>query len=76
MKTAEAYIFSGCERLDISNGHLNSTDTRVGTVVSVECHTGYKLVGSKRRECLSSKTWSGETACSSMKCLLAFTKMI
>ena len=42
---------------------MNSTDTNVGTVVTVMCNTGYILVGSNRRECLSSQTWSGKSAC-------------
>ena len=58
---------AGCESLVIGNGQLNSTDTIVGTVVSVKCDAGYTLVGSNLRECLPRKAWGGywrgDTAC-------------
>ncbi|XP_062512645.1 CUB and sushi domain-containing protein 1-like [Corticium candelabrum] len=57
-----------CESLYIPYGQVNSTDTSVGTVVTVICNTGYILVGSNRRECLSSQTWSGDSACIGLQC--------
>ena len=58
---------AGCESLVIANGQLNSTDTIVGTVVSVNCDAGYTLVGANLRECLPWKAWGvywkGDTTC-------------
>ena len=59
---------AGCESLVIANGQLNSTDTIVGTVVSVKCNAGYTLLGSNLRECVLfwkywGAYWRGDTKC-------------
>ena len=75
MKSTKVQCISDCERLSIANGHLDSTDKSVGTVVTVRCEIGYTLVGSSWRECLSSKTWSGETKCLGMKYVYIYTNI-
>ena len=45
-----------------SNGRRTLTGTTQGHTVTYTCNTGYKILGSSRRTCLSNGQWSGSTA--------------
>lgn len=52
------------------NGNYTCNGAQVtGAVCTFECNLGYKLVGSKERECLHSNEWSGNTtSCEILHC--------
>ena len=52
------------------NGNYTCGGPQVtGTTCTFECNHGYKLVGSKERECLRSNEWSGNTtSCEILHC--------
>ena len=55
--------------VNVTNGYVNMTDTVYESVAVYSCHEGYRLVGTKRRSCTSSKQWdSSEPECLPLLC--------
>ena len=46
----------------ISNGIITIKDFLYGGSVYYECNPGFRLIGNRRRTCLTSGNWSGEGA--------------
>ena len=54
---------------DPENGDVSVSGTRVGSSAFYYCFTGYRLIGSSFRTCLSSGNWSGSAPICQGKCL-------
>lgn len=66
VETKSAFSSSGsrstmkiCSPLSIENGAVKRNRTGIGSVVSIECGSGFSLAGSKSRKCLRNGQWSG-----------------
>jgi len=53
----------GCDSLQGNGTSLNETSTRIGTVVEVMCHDGYRMEGQSVVTCYESGNWSQYTRC-------------
>lgn len=51
-------IIDKCATLNIAHGTLSSSDTSVGSTVTVTCEEGYHLNGESNLVCLESNEWS------------------
>ncbi|XP_039601013.1 sushi repeat-containing protein SRPX isoform X1 [Polypterus senegalus] len=64
-----------CAPIKVKNGYVNCRTPRgeyhknvLGTRCSIQCKKGYEMHGNPEVVCLSSKRWSGNYACSEIRC--------
>lgn len=56
---------SECDQFSIKNGSITtpSADSKFGDELTVECDTGYNLVGDSRIICSAGGNWSSKPVC-------------
>ena len=58
-----SHLGKRCQRPDIpQNGRIFGNKFYIGSTVEFFCNSGFTLYGSRKRTCLSDKTWNGTVA--------------